>query len=42
MSVPPKLDDGGQAMVDELIKINLGTEEDFLPTFISAHLSPEE
>jgi hypothetical protein len=39
---PPELDDGGQATVDELIEINLGTEDDPRPTFISASLSKEE
>jgi hypothetical protein len=39
---PPELDDGGQATVDELIEINLGTEDDPRPTFISASLTEEE
>lgn len=39
MPVPPELKDGGQAMVDDLIEVNLGIEDDFRPTFISAHLS---
>lgn len=42
MPIPPKLEDGGQVTVDDLIKVNLGIEEDFHPTFISACLSLEE
>uniref|UniRef100_A0A7N2N597 RNA-directed DNA polymerase n=1 Tax=Quercus lobata TaxID=97700 RepID=A0A7N2N597_QUELO len=39
---PPALEDGGQATVDELKEINLGTVEEPRPTFISALLTPEE
>ncbi|XP_061999282.1 uncharacterized protein LOC133716611 [Rosa rugosa] len=39
---PPELEDGGQATVDELKELNLGTEEDPRPVFVSASLSPEE
>lgn len=39
MPPPLELEDGGQAIIDDLIKVNLGTEEDFHPTFISARLS---
>lgn len=42
MPTPPKLEDGAQATVDDLIEVNLGTEDDFRPTFISARLSLEE
>ena len=38
----PSLEDGGQATVDELKEINLGTAEEPQPTFISALLTPEE
>ena len=36
------MEDGGQATVDELKEINLGTTEELWPTFISALLTPEE
>ena len=36
---PPQLEEGVQATIDELKEINLGTEEDPRPIFISAHLS---
>ncbi|XP_020081530.1 uncharacterized protein LOC109705200 [Ananas comosus] len=39
---PQELEDGGQATVDELLEINLGTEEDPRPTYISALLPEEE
>lgn len=39
---PTQLEDGGQCIVDELVEINLGTEEDPRPTFISASLTPQE
>ncbi|XP_038717270.1 uncharacterized protein LOC120010560 [Tripterygium wilfordii] len=42
ISAPSTLEDGGQATVDELKEINLGTEADPRPTFVSALLSPEE
>lgn len=32
MLAPSELEGRGQAMVDELIEINLGTEDDFCPT----------
>lgn len=37
-----KLEDGGQATVDELIEVNLGTDEEPRPTYISALLSVVE
>ena len=37
-----QLEDGGQCTVDELVEINLGTEDDPRPTFVSASLTPEE
>ena len=36
------MEDGVQAIVDELKEINLGTIEEPRPTFISALLTPEE
>lgn len=39
---PLDLEDGGQAMVNDLIKVNLRTKEDLQPTFVSARLFPEE
>ncbi|XP_075633633.1 uncharacterized protein LOC142606119 [Castanea sativa] len=39
---PSALEDEGQATVDELKEINLGTTEESRPTFISALLTPEE
>ena len=39
---PPALEDGGQATVDELKEVNLGTPEDPRPTFVSTLLTPEE
>lgn len=42
MPAPPKLEDGGQATVDDLIEVNLGMEDDFRLTFISVHLSSKE
>lgn len=42
MLTPPELEDEGQAMVDNMIEVNLGTKEDLRPTFISVHLSLEE
>ena len=36
------MEDGGQAIADELKKINLGTTKEPRPTFISALLTPEE
>lgn len=42
MPAPPKLEDGGQAMVDNLVEVNLGTEDNFCLTFISARLFSQE
>ena len=39
---PQQIEDGGQLTIDELVEINLGTEEDPRPTFVSASLTPEE
>ncbi|XP_062099929.1 uncharacterized protein LOC133805791 [Humulus lupulus] len=39
---PQELKDGGQATVDDLIEINLGTEDDLKPVFVSALLTKEE
>ena len=39
---PPALEDRGQATVNELKEINLGTAEKPWPTFISAFLTPKE
>lgn len=39
---PPVFEEGGQATVDELKELNLGTEEEPRPTYISASLSSEE
>jgi len=39
---PPEFEEGGQATVDELREVNLGTDEDPRPTFISASLSEDE
>ena len=39
---PPALEDGGQATIDELKKINLGTAKEPRLTFINALLTPEE
>ena len=39
---PPALEDGGQATIDELKEINLGTKDDPRPTFVSTLLTPEE
>ncbi|XP_039130916.1 LOW QUALITY PROTEIN: uncharacterized protein LOC120267326 [Dioscorea cayenensis subsp. rotundata] len=41
-SAPPELEDGGQATIDELIEINLGSDEDRRPTFLSAQLTEEQ
>nr|CAD1839597.1 unnamed protein product [Ananas comosus var. bracteatus] len=37
-----QLEDGGQATIDELLEVNLGTEEEPRPTYISALLRKEE
>ena len=39
---PKTLRDGGQAMVDDLKELNLGTAEVPRPVYISASLTPEE
>jgi hypothetical protein len=39
---PKEMEDGGQATIDELIEVNLGTIEEPEPIFISAVLSLEE
>jgi len=39
---PPQFEEGGQATVDDLKKVHLGTEEDRRPTFISANMPAEE
>jgi len=38
----PEIEDGGQATIDELQKIDLGTTEDPKPIFVSAMLNDEE
>ena len=39
---PSQIEDGGQATVDELREINLGTDEDPMPIYVSALLTQEE
>ena len=39
---PPELEDGGQATIDELEEINLGSEDDPKPIFSSTQLTLEE
>ena len=39
---PPQIEDGGQATVDELREINLGTDDEPKPIFVSALLTLEE
>ena len=39
---PSELEYGGQATIDELVEINLGSEDDLKPTFLSAQLTQEE
>ncbi|XP_039118805.1 uncharacterized protein LOC120254858 [Dioscorea cayenensis subsp. rotundata] len=39
---PPKLEDGGKATIDELVDINLGSEDDPKHTFLSGQLTQEE
>ncbi|KAL0458500.1 UNVERIFIED_CONTAM: Transposon Tf2-12 polyprotein [Sesamum latifolium] len=41
-NAPPELEDGIQAIVDELKELNLGTTEELCPIFVSALLNPEE
>ena len=38
---PLKLEDGWQAAIDELVEINIGSEDDPKSIFLSAQLSPE-
>jgi hypothetical protein len=38
---PQQLEDGVQLTIDELFEINLGTEDDPQPTFVSTSLTPE-
>ncbi|KAM1789816.1 hypothetical protein ACFX12_033938 [Malus domestica] len=40
--VPPQLEDEGQATVDDLKELNLGTKEEQKPIFVSALLSADE
>ena len=42
MIAPEELEDGGQPTIDELVEINLGTEDDPRPIFVSASLSDDE
>ena len=35
-------EDGGQAPIDELKELNLGTKEDPVPIYVSTMLMPEE
>jgi hypothetical protein len=39
---PQKFEDGVHLTIDELVEINLGTEDDPRPTFVSATLTLEE
>ncbi|KAJ1696334.1 hypothetical protein LUZ63_004846 [Rhynchospora breviuscula] len=39
-NAPKELEEGGQNTIDELLEVNLGTEEEPRPTFINASLSP--
>jgi hypothetical protein len=41
-SAPQELEDGGQPTIDELVEVNIGTEDDPRPTFVSATLMEEE
>jgi hypothetical protein len=42
MPAPQELEDGGQPTINELVEINLGSDDDPRPTFISATLTQEE
>lgn len=42
MQAPQQLEDGGQPTIDELVEMNLGTEDDPRPIFVSAMLTEEE
>ena len=39
---PRAIEDGGQATVDELKELNLGTSEEPRPIYVSSLLTPEE
>jgi hypothetical protein len=39
---PQQLEDGVQLNIDELVEMNLETEDDPQPTFVSASLTPKE
>jgi hypothetical protein len=39
---PQQLEDGRQLTTDELVEVNLGTEEEPRPTFVSSALTPLE
>ncbi|KAI5316646.1 hypothetical protein L3X38_036353 [Prunus dulcis] len=39
---PPQMEEGGQATIDDLQDINLGTVDDPKPIFVSASLMPQE
>ncbi|KAI5316794.1 hypothetical protein L3X38_036501 [Prunus dulcis] len=39
---PPQMEDGGQATIDDLQDINLGTVDDPKPIFVSVSLTPQE
>lgn len=41
-NAPKELEEGGQSTVDDLVEINLGSDEDPRPTYISASLAEEE
>ncbi|KAM2981393.1 hypothetical protein FF2_012699 [Malus domestica] len=41
-AAPPQLEDGGQATVDDLKELNLGTKEEQKPIFVSALLRTDE
>ncbi|KAM1024583.1 hypothetical protein ACFX2C_037845 [Malus domestica] len=41
-TAPPQLKDGGQAIVDDLKELNLGTKNEQKPIFVSALLSADE
>jgi len=41
-SAPPEMEDGGQAIINELREINLGTTDDPKPIFVSTMLKDEE
>ena len=41
-AAPPQLEDGGQATVDDLKELNLGTSKDPKPIYVSALLTADE